>query len=138
MSYRIQKVLDALHVTAALSDELEALVVSYETDDTTGLTFSERKERMAKFNRAYTSLQESVTRSIASSRDLVSLLTPVSIDELYSRLESDVADGRPLLNYNQRKVISKINEVDEPFNRLESDVANAHLFLDDNQKKVFS
>lgn len=106
MSYHVQQALDVFHETAALFNESEALVVSYETDDTKGLTYSERKERMARFTRAYILLQESLTQSIASSRELVSLLTMEEVKELFDRLESDVVTARSFLTENQLKVIS--------------------------------
>lgn len=106
MGYHVQRVLDVLHETAALSKELEALVVAYETDDTKGLIYSERKDRMARFTRAHTSLETSLSQAVSSSRELVALLTQAEVDELFNRLESDVANARLFLNDDQEKVSS--------------------------------
>lgn len=106
MSYNVQQVLDVLHEMAALSKELEALVVAYETDDTKGLLHSERKDRMARFTRAHSSLKSSLLQTISSSRNLVALLTQAEIEELFDRLESDVASVRLFLSEEEKKVIS--------------------------------
>lgn len=101
MSYRVQQALDSLHETSALTDEVEALVFSYETADTSGLSFLERRAWTSKFDRAYASLQEKWDCAITASRDLVSLLTQTEIDELYRRLESDVVSARLFISLNK-------------------------------------
>lgn len=97
MSYSVQLVLDILHESAALEAELESLVSEYESGDTGGLLYSERKARMSQFTSSHARLEASLLTTIAASKLQISLLTESEVTALYDRLEADLSKSKFLV-----------------------------------------